>query len=227
MSSNQRWPAPSETQTLLFARSSGWTERQAKEWARNHGKKHGKVHTTPQHIRVRQADPKLFVPGTMRTISFSADRGISAVVGVKRSRWPRGTPYPQLRAPTRTAKAKAKASMPRHAFAGTAVLPASQDLTWEEFMALVQSVPALRPSWPAQVFVALANKYRGGLEPGLASLSETLRSAPEVLALNAARGLVVPLRFLSAPSGETITWETHRPWIADLYRRFLEETGSQ
>ncbi len=65
-----------DVQSLLFDRSAGWTASKAKEWARSHGYRHGKVHTTDQYIRIRQFDPKGL--RVKRTITFG--HGIRAVV---------------------------------------------------------------------------------------------------------------------------------------------------
>jgi hypothetical protein len=65
-----------DVQALLFDRSAGWTPSKAKEWAKSHGYKYGKVHVTDQFVRLRQFDPKGFK--VKRTIPFG--RGIKAVV---------------------------------------------------------------------------------------------------------------------------------------------------
>lgn len=47
-----------EVQSLLFSRAEGWTTSKAKQWAKSHGYKHGKVDVTDQYIRLRQFDPE-------------------------------------------------------------------------------------------------------------------------------------------------------------------------
>jgi hypothetical protein len=64
----------SRVQSLLFRRDDGWTERRAKNWARDHGFKTSKVDLTDEHIRLRQRPPG----GRMRTVQFG--HGISAVM---------------------------------------------------------------------------------------------------------------------------------------------------
>lgn len=61
-------------QSLLFG--AGWTEAKAKEWAKAHGYKYGKVDITDQYVRIRQFDPKGLK--VKRTITLG--RGIRAVV---------------------------------------------------------------------------------------------------------------------------------------------------
>jgi hypothetical protein len=66
--------AGSEVQSLLFDRQ--WTPAEAKDWARAHGYRHGKVHVTDNYIRLRQFEP---VAGTeKRTITFG--QGIKAII---------------------------------------------------------------------------------------------------------------------------------------------------
>ena len=65
-----------DVQSLLFSRSDGWTEAKAKQWAKSHGYKHGKVHVTDQYVRIRQFDPKGLT--VKRTITLGS--GIRAVV---------------------------------------------------------------------------------------------------------------------------------------------------
>lgn len=67
------WPG-SEVQSLLFDKQ--WTVPEAKDWARDHGYRSGKVHVTDDYIRLRQFEP---VSGTeKRTITFG--QGIKAVI---------------------------------------------------------------------------------------------------------------------------------------------------
>ena len=68
-----------DVQSLLFDRSAGWTAGKAKAWAKSHGYRHGKVHTTDRYVRIRQFDPKGLK--TKRTITFG--HGIRAVVARK------------------------------------------------------------------------------------------------------------------------------------------------
>lgn len=65
-----------DVQSLLFDRSAGWTAGKAKEWAKSHGYRHGKVHVTDQYVRIRQFDPRGLK--VKRTITFG--HGIRAVV---------------------------------------------------------------------------------------------------------------------------------------------------
>ena len=64
----------SKIQSLLFDKQ--WTPAEAKDWARSHGYKAGKVHVTDDYIRLRQSAP---VAGReKRTITFG--QGIKAIV---------------------------------------------------------------------------------------------------------------------------------------------------
>ena len=65
-----------EVQSLLFSRAEGWTTSKAKQWAKSHGYKHGKVDVTDQYIRLRQFDPKGLK--VKRTKTFG--HGIKAIV---------------------------------------------------------------------------------------------------------------------------------------------------
>jgi|GEM_PF-2561954 len=65
-----------DVQSLLFSRADGWTPSKAREWAKSHGYKYGKVHVTDQYVRLRQFDPKGLK--VKRTITLG--RGIRAVV---------------------------------------------------------------------------------------------------------------------------------------------------
>ena len=65
-----------QTQSLLFSRADGWTESEAKQWAKSHGYKHDKVDVTDRYVRLRQLDPRGFT--VKRTIPFG--KGIRAVV---------------------------------------------------------------------------------------------------------------------------------------------------
>lgn len=73
-SSPGRWKG-TEVQSLLFARPQ-WTSSRAKEWAREHDYRSGKVDVTDNYVRLRQFAP---VSGTQkRTIVFGD--GIKAVI---------------------------------------------------------------------------------------------------------------------------------------------------
>ena len=67
---------PMSIQALLFDRDAGWTASKAKEWAKSHGYKYGKVHVTDQYVRIRQFDPKGLKVKRTKTLG----RGIRAVV---------------------------------------------------------------------------------------------------------------------------------------------------
>jgi len=69
-----------DVQSLLFSRAAGWTPSKAKAWAKSHGFKHGKVHTTAGQVRIRQFDPKGLK--VKRTVPFG--HGIQAVVARER-----------------------------------------------------------------------------------------------------------------------------------------------
>lgn len=64
----------SEIQSLLFDKQ--WTTAEAKQWARDHGYKSGKVDVTDNYVRLRQFAP---IAGTeKRTITLG--RGIKAIL---------------------------------------------------------------------------------------------------------------------------------------------------
>jgi hypothetical protein len=68
-----RWEG-SEIQSLLFDKQ--WTPAEAREWARSHGYRAGKVHVTDDFIRLRQFPP---VEGAeKRTITLG--QGIKAIL---------------------------------------------------------------------------------------------------------------------------------------------------
>ena len=71
----KRWNS-SEVQSLLMDRDY-FTKSAAKKWARRHGFRYGKVHTTGRYHRLRQYSPK--GEGPFRTITFA--EGIKAIVG--------------------------------------------------------------------------------------------------------------------------------------------------
>jgi hypothetical protein len=64
----------SKIQSLLFDRQ--WDVGEAKQWARDHGYKAGKVHVTDNYIRLRQRRP--LSGAEKRTITFG--QGIKAIV---------------------------------------------------------------------------------------------------------------------------------------------------
>jgi hypothetical protein len=69
-----RWKG-TEVQSLLFSRPQ-WSEGKAKDWAEEHGYRHGKVDVTDNYVRLRQFAP---IRGTQkRTIMFGD--GIKAVI---------------------------------------------------------------------------------------------------------------------------------------------------
>jgi hypothetical protein len=70
--------AATHVQSLLFPRDT-YDAAAAKAWARSHGYHVGKVDTTPDFIRLRQAHPGRFT--RLRTINFGKKSGIKAVVG--------------------------------------------------------------------------------------------------------------------------------------------------
>jgi hypothetical protein len=111
-----------DVQSLLFDRDAGWTPSTAKAWAKSHGYKYGKVHSTDQYVRIRQFDPKGFK--VKRTIPFG--RGIRAVVAreregdrsmtiqeARRSRRRRTTKEAPKRKPKRRRAASKAARKPR------------------------------------------------------------------------------------------------------------------
>lgn len=66
-------------QTVVFDRSAFPRRSSALAWARRHGMKAAKVHTTSGSHRVRQESPGAFDAKSFRTIYFRP--GIAAVVG--------------------------------------------------------------------------------------------------------------------------------------------------
>jgi hypothetical protein len=77
------WHRSSQVQALLFLMSpeGPWDAVSAQRWAEAHEFKYGDVHIKGRHVRLRQADPKLFTAGALRTISFGRGTGIKAIVG--------------------------------------------------------------------------------------------------------------------------------------------------
>lgn len=78
----RRCPRGLEVATILFPVDE-FTVKQAKAWAKSHGKRYGKVDTTENYHRLRQRDPDDFTEGSMRTIEFG-ESGIKAVTGCPR-----------------------------------------------------------------------------------------------------------------------------------------------
>ena len=66
-------------QTVVFDRVAFPRSSTALKWARRHGMKAAKVHTTSGSHRVRQESPTAFEAKSFRTIYFRP--GIAAVVG--------------------------------------------------------------------------------------------------------------------------------------------------
>jgi len=113
-----------DIQSLLFSRADGWTASKAKEWARSHGYKHGKVDVTDQYVRIRQFSPKGLK--VKRTITLG--RGIRAVVAregqeaTMAARRRRRTTKEEARRPRRRA-AREEARRPRRRKAAPAPAP--------------------------------------------------------------------------------------------------------
>ncbi len=101
-SSEARKRDPMEVQSLLFSRDAGWTVDKAKQWAKEHKYRYGKVDVTEQYIRIRQFSPKGLK--VKRTITLG--RGIRAVVAREENM--AGTVKARRRSPR-----KKKASAPR------------------------------------------------------------------------------------------------------------------
>ncbi len=80
----------SNVQSLMFAKHL-WTVPKAVEWLDKHGFDYEKVDITDRYIRFRQFPPR----GRMRTVAFSEEDGIKAILSYsgrsprKRSRSPR------------------------------------------------------------------------------------------------------------------------------------------
>jgi len=73
----------STIQSILFSRKEryGWTPSKARELLANSGFRKGKLHTTADYYRFRQAKPSGYK--RMRTIWLSRKAGIKAVVGYR------------------------------------------------------------------------------------------------------------------------------------------------
>jgi hypothetical protein len=70
---------PMVVQSLIFSKQEFSTAAEATKWAKDNDFKAEKVDETDGSFRLRQADPKAFVEGSMRTIKL--DVGVKAVVG--------------------------------------------------------------------------------------------------------------------------------------------------
>jgi GNAT superfamily N-acetyltransferase len=74
------WDASTKVQSLQFDKD-GFTADEAKDWARRHGFKRGRVEVGQGNwLRIRQADPEHFRPSTFRVIPFR--EGVQAVIAV-------------------------------------------------------------------------------------------------------------------------------------------------
>lgn len=71
-------PTTTKVQSLRFCRDV-FTERQAKQWAKQHGYKYGKIDPTKRQYRIRQDEPDQFQPSSFRTVQFRP--GVWAVIG--------------------------------------------------------------------------------------------------------------------------------------------------
>ena len=61
----------SQVQTLVFNKSGFKNEKQAKDWAKKHSFKFGKVDNTDKSYRIRQENPKDFTKSSFRTITIT------------------------------------------------------------------------------------------------------------------------------------------------------------
>jgi hypothetical protein len=86
-----RFPRGTRIQTLLFDRHR-FTPGGARTWAREAGFRAPASDVTAERVRVRQADPRRFVPGTFRTITIAP--GVQAVIAVPRTT-ARSSPKPK------------------------------------------------------------------------------------------------------------------------------------
>jgi hypothetical protein len=73
-------------QTLLFAKSEGWTVSSAKKWAKKHKYKSSKTDENDKTIRLRQIDPADIKQGSFRTIALAKGKkkNVKAVIGRKK-----------------------------------------------------------------------------------------------------------------------------------------------
>jgi hypothetical protein len=77
-----RCPVGTRVQTLLLSRVHFPSASRAREWATDHGFVSSKVDPGANYFRLRQADPKAFRSGSLRTIRLRP--GVMAVVGCPR-----------------------------------------------------------------------------------------------------------------------------------------------
>jgi len=73
-------PTKTRIQSLLFCRAF-FTVPQARAWAKKHGFTSRDVDVTENQIHLRQGDPRLFQPGSFRTIKLDPKRNLQAVIG--------------------------------------------------------------------------------------------------------------------------------------------------
>lgn len=78
-----RWKASSSVQSILLSKRYFLTASGAQLWLMMHGY-HSELDETANNYRARQVDPKQFIPGTFRTITFTP--GIKAIIGVRKGR---------------------------------------------------------------------------------------------------------------------------------------------
>ena len=76
----------SKVQTIMFSRKH-FDGNTARAWLRKHNFKAPKMDKTVNYLRYRQQEPEIFYQKSFRTITFSKDKGIKAVVGI-----PKGIP---------------------------------------------------------------------------------------------------------------------------------------
>jgi len=80
-----KWDHPmregSEVQTVMFSRKH-FDGNTARAWLRKHDFKAPKMDKTINYLRYRQQEPETFHQKSFRTITFSEDKGIKAVVGI-------------------------------------------------------------------------------------------------------------------------------------------------
>lgn len=74
-----RCPVGTRVQTLLLSRVHFPSHRRAEEWAVKHGFVASKIDAQPNFYRLRQAHPRAFRSGSLRTITLRP--GVMAVVG--------------------------------------------------------------------------------------------------------------------------------------------------
>lgn len=71
----------SKVQTIMFSRKH-FDGNTARAWLRKHNFKAPKMDKTVNYLRYRQQEPEIFYQKSFRTITFSEDKGIKAVVGI-------------------------------------------------------------------------------------------------------------------------------------------------